>query len=71
MKKVTSLLSQLKSNPKNPRRVTDKKLDMLKKALFEFGDLSGIVFNRKTGQLVGGHQRVKIFSPESKIIIRK
>jgi hypothetical protein len=71
MKKINSSLSQLKSNPKNPRRVSDKKLEMLKKTLFEFGDLSGIVFNRKTGQLVGGHQRVKVFSPASKIVITK
>ena len=71
MKKTRSSLGQLDGNPKNPRRITDKKLDMLKKALSEFGDLSGIVFNRKSGQLVGGHQRVKVFSPDSKIVIRK
>lgn len=71
MKSKRTSLSQLNGNPKNPRRVSDKKLDMLKKALMEFGDLSGIVFNQKTGQLVGGHQRVKVFSPDSKINIRK
>lgn len=71
MKSKRTSLSQLNGNPKNPRRVSDKKLEMLKKALMEFGDLSGIVFNQKTGQLVGGHQRVKVFSPDSKINIRK
>ncbi len=64
MKKIRSSLGQLEGNPKNPRRITDKKLDMLKKAVSEFGDLSGIVFNRTTGQLVGGHQRVKVLPAE-------
>lgn len=29
----------------------------------EFGDLSGIVMNVRTGHLIGGHQRVKLFDP--------
>ena len=40
---------------------------MLKKSLEQFGDLSGIIFNRRTGRLVGGHQRVKVLPPGSKI----
>lgn len=62
-------LSKLKPNPKNPRRITDEKLSMLKKSMAEFGDLSGIVYNRRTGQLVGGHQRVKVLPPEASIHI--
>lgn len=54
-------ITDLKPNPKNPRKVSAKKLKQLERALLEFGDLSGIVFNRKTGQLVGGHQRVELF----------
>lgn len=54
-------LSDLKPNPKNPRKITDKKLKALKKSLEEFGDLGGIVFNRRTGRLVGGHQRLSCF----------
>lgn len=50
---------QLNPNPKNPRKITDKKLKALKAGLDEFGDLGGIVFNRRSGQLIGGHQRVK------------
>lgn len=30
----------------------------------EFGDLSGIIFNRQTGNLIGGNQRKKNFDPE-------
>jgi hypothetical protein len=52
----------------NPRKITDKKLDMLRKSMIEFGDLSGVVLNRTTGKLVGGHQRVKHFKPEWAIV---
>lgn len=50
-------LSDLSGNPRNPRRITDEKKEMLKTALMQFGDISGIVFNKRTNQLVGGHQR--------------
>lgn len=43
----------------NPRKITDRQLEMLAKSMFEFGDLSGFVLNIKTGNLVGGHQRLK------------
>ena len=60
-------LGDLKHNPKNPRHITEGKLLLLKKSMDEFGDLSGIVFNVRSGQLVGGHQRQKVLSPDSKI----
>lgn len=50
---------QLKENPRNPRKISDQKLKQLAKSLKEFGDLGGIVFNRTTQQLVGGHQRLR------------
>lgn len=34
---------------------------MLKAALDRFGDLGGVVFNRRSDVLVGGHQRVEAF----------
>ena len=54
--------NQLQPNPKNPRTITDKKLAALKKTLLEFGDLGGVVYNRRSKQLVGGHQRSKLFA---------
>lgn len=57
-------LSDLTPAPYNPRKISDKKLAMLQKAMAEFGDLSGIIFNRRTGRLIGGHQRLKVFSPD-------
>ncbi len=52
-------VSDLKAAPYNPRKIEDAELAALKKALEVFGDLGGIIVNRKTGNLVGGHQRVK------------
>lgn len=60
-------LSDLKPAGYNPRIITDEQLERLKKALHEFGDLSGIVYNRKTGNLVGGHQRLKCLPPDAVI----
>ena len=57
-------IKDLKKFPKNPRKMTDKKLEMLGKSMEEFGDLSGIIFNCRTGHLIGGHQRVKNLKPE-------
>ena len=49
----------LQPDPENPREISGDALEALKKSLHEFGDLSGIVFNERTGELVAGHQRVK------------
>jgi DNA modification methylase len=60
-------LSDLKPADYNPRKISDKQLEMLRKSLDEFGDLSGIVFNRRTGNVIGGHQRLKCLPPDAKI----
>lgn len=52
-------LSDLKEAEYNPREITEDELAGLSTSIEEFGDISGIVFNRKTGNLVTGHQRVK------------
>ena len=61
-------LSDLSPHPGNPRKITDKKLKMLEKSLKEFGDLSGVIFNKQTGRLVGGHQRLKVIPKDVEII---
>lgn len=60
-------IKDLKPAPYNPRKITDKQLSMLRKSMAEFGDLSGIVVNVKTGNVVGGHQRIKNLDPSWKI----
>lgn len=52
-------LSELQEDPKNPRRISGKRAEGLRKSLEEFGDISGIVVNETTGHLVSGHQRRK------------
>jgi len=37
----------------------------------EFGDLSGIVFNRTTQRLVGGHQRMKHIPEDAEVVIEQ
>ncbi|MDH4163311.1 MAG: DNA modification methylase [Nitrospirota bacterium] len=64
-------LSDLTKNPENPRKITAEKQRMLLKSYKRFGDLSGIVYNRKTQRLVGGHRRQDVFSPDSPIVINK
>jgi hypothetical protein len=53
-------ISDFRANPRNPRTITGPQLAALKKAMLEFGDLSGLVVNRRSGNMIGGHQRVKI-----------
>jgi DNA modification methylase len=57
----TKKLDELIGNKKNPRTMSKHDADALKKSINEFGDLSGIVFNVQTNQLVGGHQRIETF----------
>ena len=57
----TKNINDLKANPKNPRTINKHDFNALVEAIKKFGDLSGIVFNQMTGQLVGGHQRIEAF----------
>ena len=51
-------IDDLAPNPRNPRKIKDAARKGLNRSLEKFGDLSGITFNRTTGQLVCGHQRL-------------
>lgn len=51
-------LDDLKPAPYNPRKISKSAASGLSASLERFGDLSGIVWNRRTGHLVAGHQRV-------------
>jgi DNA modification methylase len=64
-------VAKLLPNPKNPRTITPEKLAMLKKSLLEFGDLSGVVLNRKSRQLVGGHQRIQSLDKKAIVHVTK
>src|SRR5579884_1988729 len=55
-------LSTLKPADYNPRKISSQTKKKLKESLERFGDLSGIIKNVTTGNLVGGHQRLDVFS---------
>lgn len=61
-------IKDLKPADYNPRQISDEKLKMLNKSMQEYGDLSGIIFNRKTGNLIGGHMRIKNLDPEWEVV---
>src|SRR5262245_31043207 len=45
--------------PYNPRQISDHDLEALRRSLRFFGTVEPIVVNRRSGRIVGGHQRVK------------
>jgi hypothetical protein len=51
--------SELLADGANPRKINDDGAAGLAASLARFGDLSGIVFNRRSGELVTGHQRMQ------------
>lgn len=52
--------TQLKNAPYNPRKIDDAARKKLKKNIQKVGLLGGVVWNRLTGNIVSGHQRVSI-----------
>ncbi len=57
----------LRPAPYNPRNITPEQIGLLERAMYTFGDLGGIVFNVRTGHVVGGHQRLKVIPPDAEI----
>lgn len=55
-------LSDLKPAPFNPREIDAPSLKGLGASIAEFGDLAGIVWNKRNGYLVAGHQRLKVLT---------
>ena len=57
----------IKADPQNPNRMDEADKKRMAASLAEFGDLGGIVINRRTGLLVGGHQRVSVLGDSLEI----
>ncbi len=51
----------MKPYKKNPRKISDKQFQELADWLRELGDLSGIVHDLNSDEIVGGNQRSKVF----------
>ena len=64
-------IKDLTPNKLNPRTMTTKQKNLLKKSLGEFGDLGGVVFNTQTKELVSAHQRSSVMDKDAKITIEK
>lgn len=63
-------IKELKAYDKNPRKMGAEEFKLLTESLNEFGDLSGVIFNAQTGNLVGGHQRINHFKrTDAKVMI--
>lgn len=52
-------LSTLKFASYNPRKMSERAMGGLKKSIDRFGLVQPIVVNQKTGNVVGGHQRIE------------
>ena len=52
-------LSELHSAEYNPRQISDSALQGLENSIERFGLVQPIVWNKQTGNVVGGHQRIK------------
>jgi hypothetical protein len=52
----------LKQYHKNPRQITEKQYADLGKHLAALGDLSGIVHDLNTDEIIGGNQRSRVFN---------
>ncbi len=50
-----------KAYHKNPRKISEKQMEALRRDLAELGDLSGIVHDLNTDEIVGGNQRSRVF----------
>ena len=52
----------------NPRVISKADYAALKNSIGTFGDMSGLVFNRQTGSIVGGHQRANAYKEGGGVI---
>ena len=47
-------------NPRVDLKPGDKEYEKLKRSIGEFGYVEPVIWNRQTGNVVGGHQRLKV-----------
>jgi DNA modification methylase len=61
---ATMRLDALVSAPYNPRRISDEALAGLGASVRRFGLVQPVIWNKRTGHVVGGHQRVKALAAQ-------
>jgi len=57
-------LSEIKVSGYNPREISEEALRGLRSSLDAFGFVQNLVINRRTGNLISGHQRLKALQDE-------
>lgn len=57
-------VADLKPAPYNPRRMDRAAMAGLSKSMERFGNVAPIVVNRRSGYIVGGHQRLKVLKAQ-------
>jgi len=60
MKIEKKKLAELKPSPYNPRTISKDQLERLKDSIEKFDLVEPIIWNKQTGHVVGGHQRLKV-----------
>jgi ParB-like chromosome segregation protein Spo0J len=58
-------VKDLKEAAYNPRVIDADSLNDLKKSIKEFGYIQPIIWNEKTGNMISGHQRLKVLKEEN------
>ena len=54
-----SRLNAAAYNPRKDLKPGDREYEKLKRSISEFGYVEPVIWNRQTGNVVGGHQRLK------------
>ncbi len=58
---VSKKINELIPAKYNPRKISSDSLGRLAKSLSELGNLQPITWNAKSGNIIGGHQRLKCY----------
>jgi len=60
MKIIKKKISDLNPADYNPRKISKEELNRLKDSIEKFGYVELIVWNKRTGNVISGHQRLKV-----------
>jgi ParB-like chromosome segregation protein Spo0J len=75
MELTKARIKELKEAPYNPRIMPKETMEKLKQSLEQFGYVEPIIWNKRTGNVVGGNQRLKAlkakYHPEQQIEVVK
>jgi len=63
---LTKKINEISPAKYNPRKISDEAMGRLTKSLAEFGNIQPITWNARTGNVVGGHQRLKVYQAMGK-----